>query len=67
MDRIGVGEFVRTKKGEICKVLGIDEELRIRGRIASHLSYFLDTRKGSLTPAFILKHSKNIIDLIEER
>ena len=25
----------------------------------------MDSRKGSLTPAFIVNHSKNIIDLIE--
>ena len=60
MDRIGIGEFVRTKHGEICKVLGIREKDRV-----CHLAYYLDSRKGSLTPAFILKHSKNIIDLIE--
>lgn len=30
-----------------------------------HKAYYLDSKKGSLTPAFIVKHSFNLIDLIE--
>ena len=63
---IEVGEYVRTNRGEICKVLGISPELRDGKRLYSHKSYYLDTKKGSLTEPFIIKHSKNIIDLIEE-
>ena len=66
MEEIKIGEYVRTKKGQICKVLGIREEQRNGNRIYGHKAYYLDNHKGSLTPAFILKHSSNIIDLIEE-
>lgn len=65
MEEIEVGEYVRTKRGEICKVLGINPELK-NGRVYSYKSYILDNRKGSLTKTYILKHSKNIIELIEE-
>ena len=64
-EEIKVGEYVRTKKGEICKVLGVRQEQRADKRVYSHLAYYLDNHKGSLTPAFIVKHSPNIIDLIE--
>lgn len=63
---IEVGEYVRTHKGDIYKVIGIREELRNGKRVYSHKAYYLDSKKGSLTEAFIVKHSKNIIDLIEE-
>ena len=63
---IEVGEYVRTNRGEICKVLGISPELRDGKRLYSHKSYYLDTKKGSLTEPFIINHSKNIIKLIEE-
>ena len=66
MEEIKVGEYVRTQKGEICKVLGIRQEQRTGKRVYGHLAYYLDNRKGSLTPAFIVKHSFSIIDLIEE-
>lgn len=65
MEEIKVGEYVRTKKGDIHKVIGIREELRNGKRVYGHKAYYLDSRKGSLTPAFITKHSPNIIDLIE--
>lgn len=62
---ICMNEFVRTKRGDINKVIGTREELRDGKRVYSHKAYYLDSRKGSLTEAFIVKHSKNIIDLIE--
>ena len=62
---ICVGEYVRTKRGEICKVLGIRQEQRTGKRVYSHLAYYLDNHKGSLTPAFIVKHSPNIKDVLE--
>lgn len=58
-------EYVRTKKGDICKVLGISPELKSETRIYSYKKYYLDNKKGSLTEFYIAKHSKNIIDLIE--
>ena len=63
---IEVGEYVKTHKGDIHKVIGIREEVKEGKRIYSHKAYYLDSKKGSLTEAFIIKHSKNIIDLIEE-
>ena len=66
-NEIEVGEYVRTKNGDINKVIGIREELRDGKRVYSHKAYYLDSRKGSLTEAFIVKHSNNIIDLVEER
>lgn len=65
MDDIKVGEYVKTNKGEICKVLGINKEIRDGNRIYSHKSYNLDNRKGSLTRAFIKNHSFNIAELIK--
>ena len=62
---IEVGEYVRTKRGELCKVLGISPEVRDETRLYSHKHYYLDNKKGSLTEFYISKHSKNIIDLIE--
>lgn len=64
---IEVGEYVKTHKGDIHKVIGIREEMKKGKRIYSHKAYYLDSKKGSLTEAFIIKHSKNIIDLIEVR
>ena len=65
MEEIKVGEWVRTKRGEICKVLGISPEVRDETRLYSHKHYYLDNKKGSLTKFYIANHSKNIIDLIE--
>lgn len=71
MADISVNEYVRTKSGQIHKVLGIRPELsnlnNSKKRIYSHRSYYLDRRKGSLTEQSISKHSPNIIDLIEVR
>ena len=64
-DEISIGEYVRTHKGDIHKVIGIREEVKDGKRIYSHKAYYLDSKKGSLTEAFIIKHSKDIIDLIE--
>ena len=61
MEEIKVGEWVRTKRGEICKVLGISPEVRDGTRVYSHKHYYLDNKKGSLTEFYISKHRKNII------
>lgn len=52
-DEIKVGEYVRTNKGYVVK---IDKEKK-----NLQMLKFLDVEYGN-----ILKHSKNIIDLIEE-
>ena len=65
MEDIKVGEWVRTKRGEICKVLGISPEVRNETRLYSHKHYYLDNKKGSLTRFYITKHNFNLIDLLE--
>lgn len=62
---IEVGEYVRTHKGDINKVIGIREEQRNGKRVYSHKAYYLDSKKGSLTEAFIENHSKDIKDLLK--
>lgn len=54
---IEVGEYVKYNDGTISKVLDIDE----------NSSFDLLCEKFTLSSAFVVKHSKNIIDLIEVR
>jgi hypothetical protein len=64
-DKIEVGEYVRTDKGKVGKV--IEKRLgdhRTTGTVIN--MYDLDTGLWT-TDFFIVKHSKNIIDLIKER
>lgn len=55
MEQIQVGEYVRTNKGEIAKVVGIDDDKWLE--TTSHIGFVEP-------PEDIKKHSKNIIDLI---
>ncbi|MCI8700038.1 MAG: hypothetical protein HFJ47_01690 [Clostridia bacterium] len=65
MDKIEIGEYVRTKTGHIGKIIGR------HGGYGLH--YELDVKKelqnnminGIVREDNILKHNKNIIDLIE--
>lgn len=57
MSEIKIGEYVRTKKDGICKLLQIDEDNMWCGYVDK--PFWL--RKDN-----IVKHSPNIIDLIEE-
>ena len=70
MEEIKVGEYIRTKGGNIGQVLKVIPESKYTtriGRIAySPEKYWIDTRKGSMSKPYIKKHSSNIIDLIEE-
>lgn len=54
---IEVGEYVRYKDGTISKVLDIDKDS----------SFNLLCEKFTLSSIFVVKHSKNILDLIEVR
>lgn len=67
---IKAGDFIRTKGGNIGQVLKVIPECKYTtriGRIAhSPEKYWIDTRKGSMSKPYIKKHSRNIIDLIEE-
>ena len=70
MEEIKVGDFIRTKGGNIGQVLKVIPESKYTtriGRIAhSPEKYWIDTIKGSMSKPYIKKHGSNIIDLIEE-
>ncbi len=52
-----IGDYVRTKKGKIEKVINNNY----------HMSQYIECEKGIVDKENIVKHSKNIIDLIEVR
>ena len=68
--KIEIGEYVRTKDGIIAKLEDIQEQDeaywfdRIIYRRYDEVIDFLTTEE---LPKYIVKHSKNIIDLTEER
>ena len=69
-DNIEVGEYIRTKKGNICKVLATREKSSFIAnngyRSTYQERYFVDnTKQYSISKPYVVKHSKNIIDLIE--
>lgn len=63
-DEIKVGEYIRTKDGFITKILGVDEFTLDEDEIF----YETELNEGytDLGSDDIIKHSSNIIDLIEE-
>ncbi len=63
MDDISVGEYVRTKRG-IAKVLEV-KTVQPKMYSKHDLAYLIDTCRMYITSNEILKHSTNIIDLIE--
>lgn len=52
---IEVGEYVRTKNGKIDKVINNNY----------YMPQYIECKKGIVNKENIVKHSKNIIDLIE--
>lgn len=60
-DRIEVGEYVRTKDGYIGKILKINKSKR-----ECDTYYVTDTTMASGFYEHIYKHSKKLIDIIEE-
>ena len=70
MEEIKEGDYIRTIKGNICKVLRVREKHRFMTS-SGHPSvtperYFVDNNKQySISKPYVKKHSKNIIDLIE--
>lgn len=64
MDEIKVGEYIRTKDGFITKILGVDEFTLDEDEIF----YETELNEGytDLGSDDIIKHSSNIIDLIEQ-
>lgn len=71
MEEIKEGDYIRTIKGNICKVLRVREKHRFMTS-SGHPSvtperYFVDNNKQySISKPYVKNHSKNIIDLIEE-
>lgn len=64
---IEVGEYVRTRKGDIRKVIDISIK-HIAGIGKPYSVYCLDDKRiGYVRSKYIVKHSVNIIDLIEVR
>ena len=63
-DKIEVGEYVRTKDGEIHKVIEIKENRYITN-FDDYFYYGYDNNMGGFK-SDIVKHSKQIIDLIEK-
>ena len=64
-DKIEVGEYVRTKDGEIHKVIEIKENRYITN-FDDYFYYGYDNNMGGFK-SDIVKHSKQIIDLIENK
>lgn len=61
---IEVGEYIRTKTGNITKVISVkDTVVWTEDFIDVHCRY----NEGIIEKTDIVKHSKNIIDLIEVR
>lgn len=60
MEDIEVGEYVRTDDGEIGKVIKIKDDDEY-----SYNYYICDDDRANSIRSMIVKHSKNIIDLIE--
>ena len=68
MSEIEVGEFVRTKNGIIAKVIDKDRKLYWFDRYVYKLNNLpLDHIEIGKENKIIIKHSENILDLIEER
>lgn len=56
MEKVDVGEYVRTKNGKIDKVINSN----------FYMSIYVESEKGFYLIESIVKHSKQLIDLIEE-
>ena len=63
-NKIEIGEYIRTKTGIIAKVVGY-QELKVYDNEENAIFYSFDTDKGSIADVDVLKHSANIIDVIE--
>jgi hypothetical protein len=64
MEEIEIGEYVRTKSGNIGKVLDITNVTMQKRK--KYLIKWNISKAYYITAIRIVKHSKNIIDLIEE-
>ena len=71
-NEIKVGDFIRAKNGLIAKVVYKIEKTSFKsksGRMCtSPERYYLENvKKYSISKPYIVKHSSNLIDIIEER
>ena len=60
MEEIEVGEYVRTNDGIIAKLVRIE-----RDDIDTSLKWYVLSNEHYINKPYIVKHSKNVIDLIE--
>lgn len=65
MEDIKIGEYIRTKKGTIAKVLAYQDLTTYNDKGTSVTFHSFDTDKGAIADVETEKHSKNIKDLIE--
>lgn len=66
MEEIKVGEYVRTKRGVICKVLDNWDDMYLNVDKPVFATEDSETANYYVHREYIAKHSPNIIDLIEE-
>lgn len=64
-NEIKVNEFIRTKYGEIVKVIEYKDEIVLDKEIKFYGMYRWYICEDEID--FIVKHSSNLIDIIEER
>lgn len=67
MGEIIVGDYVRTKKGIIAKVISVEIEKYDDGTAETFIETELNPGYLDYTNKDIVKHSPNIIDLVEKR
>ncbi len=65
MDKIEIGEYVRTKKGIIAKAQLYQDAIYHEGSGKKAIFHNYEADKGIIADIDIAKHSKNIADLIE--
>lgn len=65
MEEIKIGEYIRTKKGTIAKVLAYYDLITYNDEKASVTFHSFDTIRGAVADIDIAKHSKNIKELVQ--
>ena len=66
MLKIKVNDYIRTKKGSIAKICAYQDLKTYDENNIGVTFHSFDTDKGTIADIEVLKHSSNIIDLIEE-
>lgn len=65
MLKIKVNDYIRTKKGSIAKICAYQDLKTYDENNIGVTFHSFDTDKGTIADIEVLKHSSNIIDLIE--